>query len=342
MAPRSRLLTYRHILAGLIGTAVVGITIAIILRSSKPLFPIPSAATTPDVDILSSGTLTSTLTPILSDALTAAPAHPLGSTWIRKVDNATMVFVPAGEFRMGSTGEEIEYALQLREQYRAGCQCTRRWAEDEQPVRIVTLVAFWLDRTEVTKEQYRLCVADLACNPSEYDKKYEYKNDRHPMVGVSWEDATRYCKWAGTRLPTEAEWEYATRGPERRTYPWGNRFDGTRCNYCDEECEREWADRSLNDGYAITAPVGSYPSGASWCGALDLSGNVWEWVADKYGSYPPEQQVNPTGSLAGIFRVLRGGSWSNLPYFLRGADRNWTNPAHSDTDIGFRCARSCQ
>ena len=99
-------------------------------------------------------------------------------------------------------------------------------------------------------------------------------------MGVSWYEAEAYANWRGGRLPTEAEWEYAARGPNSLIYPWGNEFDGTKLNFCDTECTYDWRDASVDDGYEKTAPVGSYESGKSWVVAYDLAGNIWEWVAD--------------------------------------------------------------
>jgi formylglycine-generating enzyme required for sulfatase activity len=180
-----------------------------------------------------------------------------------------------------------------------------------------------------------------ACNPpaetTEYDDG-DYAD--YPVVYVSWEQAAAYCEWAGARLPTEAEWEYAACGPEGRTFPWGDEFDGERLNYCDDNCEFEYAGWEFDDGYAVAAPVGRYPAGASWCGALDMGGNVWEWVADRFGYYSPERQVNPTGSGMGEYRVIRGGSWANSPHLTRCKFREWDPWDSSDVNLGIRCALS--
>jgi formylglycine-generating enzyme required for sulfatase activity len=235
-----------------------------------------------------------------------------------------MVYVPAGEFEMGSTEGH----------------------DDEQPVHTVALDGFWIDRTEVTNAQYRLCVEAEGCSPlvqsysSTRDSYYgDSTYDNYPVVYVTWRQAADYCAWAEARLPTEAEWEYAARGPEERVFPWGDEFDGTRLNYCDANCSEQWADEAVDDGYADTAPVGSYPGGASWSGALDMAGNVWEWVGDRHGDYPSGRQVNPTGPSSGTARVLRGGSWNFDLNHARCASRWLFHPVSRNRYIGFRCAR---
>ena len=244
-----------------------------------------------------------------------------GKTRTRPADGMVVVYVPVGEFQMGSNDGP----------------------KDERPVHTIVLDGFWLDRTEVTNAQYHRCVMAGACAVSRYKDDPRYNGDSQPVVGVSWDDAVAYSEWAGARLPTEAEWEFAARGPEDRVFPWGNTFDGLRLNYCDINCREEPADRKTNDGHAYTAPVGSYPSGVSWCGALDLAGNVWEWVADWYGAYPAERQINPTGPASGTSRVLRGGSWITGPDLVRCAARYGINailPADWLDFVGFRCASS--
>jgi serine/threonine-protein kinase len=235
-----------------------------------------------------------------------------------------MVYVPGGEFEMGSAED----------------------GDDEKPVHTVALSDFWIDQTEVTNAQYAaflseqgnqteggvtwLALGDADCLIEQVDSKYQPKRgyDDHPVIEVSWHGAAAYCKWAGGRLPTEAEWEYAARGPDGRIYPWGDDAP---------TCERA----QFGECSGRTVAVGSLPSGASWCGALDLAGNVWEWVADWYGDYPSERQVNPTGPPFGEARALRGGSWHDVPLVMRGANRYLYWP-DALLYVGFRCVRSSE
>jgi len=237
--------------------------------------------------------------------------------------------------------------------------CERGWFEDEQPAHTVALTDFWIDRTEVTNEQFAAFLNEegnqeeggmawlklesedclIECVGDEFRPKSDYGG--HPAVGVPWYVATAYCRWAGARLPTEAQWEYAARGPEGRVFPWGDELDGTRLNYCDANCTEGSADKSFDDGYARTAPVGSYPNGASWVGALDLAGNVREWTADWYGEYHSAQRRNPTGPFTGNVRVVRGGGWHHSWGVMRTVHRS---SGRSDNRfyhfLGFRCAAS--
>jgi formylglycine-generating enzyme required for sulfatase activity len=253
------------------------------------------------------------------------------------------VFVPAGSFMMGSEDG----------------------ADDEKPVHEVTLDAFWIDRTEVTNAQFAAFTADtgyITTAESEgggytvVNNDYAYTDgadwqhpqgpasnlnglSRHPVVLVSGDDAAAYCEWTGGRLPTEAEWEFAARGPDSPVYPWGDAFDGEKLNYCDRNCPFDHADQDVDDGYEFTAPAGSYPNGASWIGALDLAGNVWEWVNDWYGEYGSSSQTNPTGPSSGEYRVLRGGAWGSFGIYARSSFRFGYQPGGRNLFIGFRCAQ---
>ncbi len=270
-----------------------------------------------DTPVISTATPTSipTMAPIAVQTMVA---------WEK--DNSVMVYVPAGEFIMGSDKGEV----------------------NEQPVHTVYLDAFYMDKTEVTNAQYQRCVEAGACRTPTCDWGEPTYGDAskadHPVVCVNWNDAQAYCAWAGKRLPTEAEWEKAARGTDGRTYPWGNTFDGSRLNFCDRNCEFDWKDSDADDGYAQTAPVGSYPQGASPHGALDMAGNVWEWEADWYdaGYYSQSPGRNPPGPDSGQYRVLRGGSWHDGGGFGRGAARNGGNPGDRGNYAGFRCARGSQ
>jgi formylglycine-generating enzyme required for sulfatase activity len=233
----------------------------------------------------------------------------------------TMRYVPGGTFRMG-----------------------RGW-RPETRAHAVVLDGFWVDVSEVTNAQYRQCVtagacaAPMTCSWGEPTYEDPVKAN-HPVVCVAWQAASAYCRWAGGRLPTEAEWEYVARGPDALVYPWGNPFDGTRLNSCDVNCpHQDHRITEYDDGYARTAPVGSYPDGASWCGALDMAGNAWEWVADWHGRYPLLRQRNPTGPQRGSERLIRGGSWFdwNEYGFLRADNRHPFEPRAAHDMIGFRC-----
>jgi formylglycine-generating enzyme required for sulfatase activity len=282
------------------------------------------------------------------DARTSAAPAKLGDTWARPADEMTMVYVPAGEFKMGSDDDGIKYARQLCKEYGgddAIATCKADAFADEQPAHTVALDGFWIDRTEVTNRQYQRCVEAKACTPpvdsSSYMRESYFGNvayDIYPVVWVTQQQAANYCQWAGARLPTEAEWEYAARGPEGRTFPWGNTFDGKRLNYCDVNCTAGPNDKTVDDGYTDTAPVASFPTGASWCGALDLAGNVREWVADWYGRYPSVQQVNPTGPISGTSRIPRGGCWLDTPDDVRSTNRGENSIDYTRHKVGLRCA----
>ena len=320
-------------------------------RTTAPTEPPTERPTEPTPE-----SLTETSTEAPTEEPAAEPAPSVGDGWSRPADGMAMVYVPAGEFEMGSDDDGVDEALALCIEYLA--DCGREWFEDEQPAHTLKLDAFWIDRTEVTNVRFagflnaqgnqteggvtwldleaETCLIERA--GGEYRPKSGYAD--HPVVEVSWYGAAAYCEWAGGRLPTEAEWECAARGPERRAFPWGDTLDGTRFNYCDANCDSDWADRTMDDGYARTAPVGSFPAGASWCEAQDLAGNVWEWVVDWYDSdyYGRSPSENPTGPASGQSRVVRGGSWLHMPNGVRGANRVPSDPDLTHDNIGFRCA----
>jgi formylglycine-generating enzyme required for sulfatase activity len=240
-------------------------------------------------------------------------------------DGSVMVYVPAGEFLMGSPpgeGEDVEH-----------------------PQHTIYLSEFWIDKTEVTNAQYRKCVEIGACRVPTCDWGEPTYSDSskadHPMVCVSWQDAKAYCGWAGKRLPTEAEWEKAARGTDGRKYPWGDDFHCQRGNFNDETETSSYVVPGGEgcDGYARTAPVGSFVSGASPYGALDMAGNVREWCQDWYDAdyYASSPQRDPQGPSLGEYRVARGGSWSGFEWYLRAADRFWLDPDACYGYLGFRC-----
>jgi formylglycine-generating enzyme required for sulfatase activity len=214
------------------------------------------------------------------------------------------VVIPGGAFTQGSTQGD----------------------EDERPVRKVVVKTFAIDRTEVTRGEYAACIAAGKCKPPPGPPAPvpagadDVKLPKVPVTGVDWNEAQAFCRFAGGRLPTEAEWEKAARGTDGREYPWGNDADCGRANWGNFEGEGPCAGK--NPGHPV--PVGQYPSGASPYGVLDLGGNVWEWVADKYDDEPGR-------------RVVRGGSCCSYFVGPRAANRNAWAPEHRDGDLGFRC-----
>ena len=282
----------------------------------------------------------------------AVNSSVLGDTQVRPVDEMVMTYVPSGEFMMGTDRAGIKIARQLCREVSgdmAVSVCSPQAFADEQPAHPVTLSGFWIDQVEVTNEQYQHCVESSACRLPEKTGSFTRESyygdpayDDYPVIWVTWQQAADYCAWAGGRLPTEAEWEYAARGPESRTFPWGNTFDGTRLNYCDAGCASGVIDVRTDDGYPDTAPVGSFPAGVSWCGAQDMAGNVREWVSDWFGRYPAEAQVNPTGPIAGESRIPKGGCWLDRPDDVRSANRGENAPDYTRHKVGFRCAMDAE
>lgn len=239
-----------------------------------------------------------------------------------------MLLVPEGEFIMGSDV----------------------WEQNEMPSHKVFLEDFYIDEYEVTNIKYRKCIEAGACQEPDLNTCYvwmedrwkqgvklgeDFKRDRYPVVCVKWEDANSYCMWAGKRLPTEAEWEKAARGTDGRTYPWGN--EAATCEYAvmydgGIGCERRGSNQE----------VGSKPKGASPYGAMDMAGNVWEWVADwrdeKYYLNSPYKM--PKGPATGTLRVLRGGSW-DYAKTVRSTIRSAAPPVdYRSSHVGFRCVYS--
>ena len=244
---------------------------------------------------------------------------------IREFSGVSMALVPAGCFTMGSTEEQVAYALTLLDR--------QGFYTDEQPAhRQCFSEPFWIDVYEVSNGQY--------------GSHGMWPGDDLPREFISWFEADAYCKSRGARLPTEAEWEYAARGPDSLLYPWGNEFDGTRLNYCDLNyvvASVEWADTRFDDGYLDSAPVGSYPEGASWVGALDMSGNLWEWVSSILLPYPYDPEDGREASAeqdSRSLRMVRGGGMGDPPYAVRAANRNERMPTDTTAAYGSRCARS--
>jgi len=231
-----------------------------------------------------------------------------GSTPATKVnpkDGAVMIWIPPGPFLMG----DADQYLNLRH--------------------TVTLSGYYIYKNLVTVAMYRkFCEATSREMPS--SPSWGWKED-HPMVKVSWDDAKAYCDWAGVSLPTEAQWEKAARGTDGRKYPWGNDFDKSKL----------WCSKSTYSDADRTAPVGSFPGGASPYGVLDMAGNVDQWCADwyddRYWDSAPSQ--DPTGPGFAKDRVTRGGSW--FEYDAKdfcAADRGWLTPTNGGYACGFRCA----
>lgn len=220
-----------------------------------------------------------------------------------------MVTVDAGAFTMGcNTAVDTECG------------------DDELPVRTVNLNAFQIDRTEVTQDAYASCVNAGACAPPSC--AWDCAQTQAPAGCVTQDDANAFCIWAGKRLPTEAEWEKAARGTDGRKFPWGNE---------PADCSRA----NMSGCSGNFTPVGSFPSGASPYGALDMAGNMVEMVADYYDAsyYASGPTDNPKGPPSGSQYVGRGGGWKSDGYWLRASVRDMYDPPDAGKSLGFRCAQ---
>jgi len=254
------------------------------------------------------------------------------TTWdpvIQEIDGFEMVKVPSGCFMMGDPV-----------------------LERAQPVHEVCITeSFWIDLTEISNDQFNEFGGQAARDPAFPGQ--DISSSAFPRTSVTWEEAEAFCQLRGGRLPTEAEWEYAARGPDAWAYPWGDSFDPTKLNFCDQNCpfssSRSGQHHNADDGNVVAAPVNSYPEGASWVGALNMSGNVAEWVQDFFDPsyYENSPRDNPTGPETGQTRVVKSSPWSwymEPESFSQSANRwNFIPDATGKTfsgTTGFRCVRS--
>lgn len=232
---------------------------------------------------------------------------------IWETDGAKMALIPAGSFEMGDSKDEPE-----------------AWMEGSHPVHTVELDAFYMDVHEVTVGQFRKFVEESGYIYNLWDDVAVFSpTGKHPMIWVTWDDATAYAEWAGKRLPTEAEWEYAARGGlSGKRYPWGDEITDDHANYFG---------RVGMDKWEYCAPVGSLKRNGY--GLYDMAGNVFElcsdWYDDDYYNNSPLR--NPQGPSTGESHVLRGGSWGSAANYLRVADRSNSTPSYSFISSGFRC-----
>jgi formylglycine-generating enzyme required for sulfatase activity len=275
----------------------------------------------------------------LGRPLESAPAWGVA---VLRAPLASRVRVSGGRFVMGSTIGEMNHAMELCKREMYGQLCDHRGADfrAEGNAHEVSIFTFDIDRTEVTVEAYGRCVAAGACAPSgtpQGDARFDRPN--LPVTFVRWNDAVAYCAWAGGRLPTEAEWEFAARGPGGRIYPWGRIYNPRLCNhgaFASDETD-------ATDGFAFLAPVGSLPDGATPTGILDMAGNAAEWVSDFFEvdpeghGYDGRPAVNPKGPPTGAFHVVRGGSFASGAAWVRAAARSTLIDPRS-ARVGFRCA----
>ena len=230
-----------------------------------------------------------------------------------------MVLIPAGEFTMGDN-TRYNWTFMLAYNIYDG------------PEHVVYLDAYYIDKYEVTNEQYKKFVEETGYRMPRCWNDARFNRPNYPIVGITWDDAVAYAKWAGKRLPTEAEWEKAARGTDKRLWPWGSKFNKFKCNV--------W--ESGEDGLRATKPVGSYENGKSPYGCYDMAGNVWEWCADYYDQnyYYVSPSKNPQGTGNRAAEGYSGGGLLYFGHYARCAARYRVPPYAQSPQIGFRCAKT--
>jgi formylglycine-generating enzyme required for sulfatase activity len=256
------------------------------------------------------------------------------ATWTSPVDSKVMVRVPAGQFRIGTDSAQ---ATRLNHDFGLNAASLA----DEMPAVSASLPEFYIDQTPVTNAEYKRFLDahperpvpflgdDLAAafNWDKVTRLYPAGREQYPVVLVTWQDAAAYCAWAGKRLPSEAEWEKAARGTDGRIWPWGNQWDPTRLN-------------SVEGHKGDLVPAGQYPAGSSPYGALDMTGNIWQWTSSLDKPYPYQAADGREDPNAAGARITRGGSWLFGAAITRTATRNRLAPLDAVLSVGFRCARS--
>lgn len=303
--------------------------LAVQIGEAQTLTPTPLEIEPTEATRVLTGTPITELTTVSDETWSPPTAASLGDRMTRPIDEQSVIYVPSGEFEMGyaddlGTGRQ-EHLLPFTQ----------------------SVEGFWLDRFEITNEQYAKFLTETE-SPSRqwfdiFAPSFQIERsgdvylpiegmENHPVVEVSWDGALAYCEWVGGSLPTESEWEYAARGEQGWLFPWGNDDNRTFFNHCDAQCPESYADFNGNDGFATTAPVGSYEEGESWVGAMDLAGNVAEWTL--YGFWKYDE---PEKSTSGFHKVVRGGSWKNSWQQSYSIIRNYPAAHERDAFVGFRC-----
>lgn len=274
----------------------------------------------------------------LSLALLVAAHAAAGEPAFRRaaLQPPARVRIEAARFWMGSSDEAIARAVEAcLLAPPTSARCTPELFADEQPEHEVFLATYAIDRLEVSNQAYLRCVTAGACAPSGISESdARLGRPEHPVASVSWREAESYCRWVSGHLPTEAQWERAARGDSARTFPWGRVWNPKLANFGAAD-----GGENESDGHRFAAPVDAYPDGRSFYGLLNMAGNVWELVSDRYGAYDAKASaVEPQGPKSGSERVIRGGSWRAPPSALRASARARIGESERRADVGFRCA----
>lgn len=252
------------------------------------------------------------------------------STIYFDAQGSPMIAVPKGTFKIGYKLDDALHLCELLKPLDAIYPCSDMFVLDSEEVNVN---GFYLDQFEVSKSDYAKCVEADVCDGRPFDIQDPQSTDT-PIQYLSYYDAAVYCAWRKSRLPTEIEWEYAARGPNSLTFPWGNNFNGTYANFCDKNCRapKGIANTAWDDKYLELAPVNSFENGKSWVGTYNMAGNIAEWTSTRVF---PKNASNPSD-----FRIVKGGSYGSYAHQITGYSRFWIEAQSNQEAIGLRCAHS--